>query len=149
MSKRHSVDVERYYDFIYHWAQITNRFKAFSTAGAYAIHRGLVDPETGEFSTDTVHRLIERRVGVGSDVRALDAGCGYGGTCIELQKRIGGSWHGITISQRQVTVATRNIRALGLSRLYLLDQRIPNVTLSLPSIRLGAEHGGQISCSSE
>ncbi len=36
-----------------------------------------------------------------------------------------------------------------LSRLYLLDQRIPNVTLSLPSIRLGADHGGQISCSSE
>ncbi len=53
--------------------------------------------------------------------------------------------------QALTAIAAKNqIRAQGnLSRLYLLDQRIPNVTLSLPSIRLGAEHGGQISCSSE
>ncbi len=115
MSKRHTVDVERYYDYIHHWAQITNRFRAFSTAGAYPIHRGLIDAETGDFSTDTIHRLIARRVGVGADVRALDAGCGYGGTCIELHKLLGGSWHGITISERQVRVAMRNIAALGLA----------------------------------
>ena len=47
------------------------------------------------------------------------------------------------VRERRTSGATR------LSRLYLLDQRIPNVTLSLPSIRLGADHGGQISCSSE
>ena len=122
VSKSHSVDVERYYDFIYHWAQITNRFRAFSIAGAYAIHRGLIEPETGEFSTDTIHRLIERRVGAGTSVRALDAGCGYGGTCIELHKRMGGSWHGITISERQVQVATRNIKALGVADSIRISQ---------------------------
>lgn len=115
MPKSQTAEVERYYDFIYHWAQITNRFRAFSAAGTYPIHRGLADPETGEFSTDTIHRLIARRAPVVGELRALDAGCGYGGTCIELQKRLGGTWHGITISERQVQIATRNIKALGLT----------------------------------
>ena len=51
--------------------------------------------------------------------------------------------------QFESTDHTRKAIDAHLSRLYLLDHRIPNVTLSLPSIRLGADHGGQISCSSE
>lgn len=110
----HVSRVERYYDFIYHWTQITNRFRAFAEPAAYAIHRGLADPQTGEFSTSTVHRLIAEHVPVMPGLRGLDAGCGYAGSMIELHKLLGGSWHGITISQRQVRVAQRNIDRLGL-----------------------------------
>lgn len=111
----HEARVERYYDFIYHWAQITNRFRAFASPGAYAIHRGMVDPVTGEFSTDTVHRLIAAHLPAAPDFKGLDAGCGYAGTMIELRQRTGGDWHGITVSKRQVLVARRNIAALGLA----------------------------------
>ena len=57
---------------------------------------------------------------------------------------------GVT-SFESTVIRKRNgfLMELTLSRLYLLDQRIPNVTLSLPSIRLGADPGGQIACSSE
>ena len=110
----HLLDVERYYDFIYHWTQLTNRFRAFDAAGAYPIHRGLIDPQSGEFTTDAVHGMIAARVKAGASFRALDAGCGYGGTCIDMHQRIGGTWHGITISRRQMRIAERSIAGLGL-----------------------------------
>ena len=121
-SKAHLLSVERYYDFIYHWAQITNRFKAFRSIGTYPIHRGLADPQTGEFSTDVVHRLIAERVTGGKPVAALDAGCGYGGSCIDLHRRLGGTWHGITISRRQAEIAQRNVTALGLANSITITQ---------------------------
>jgi SAM-dependent methyltransferase len=110
----HAADVERYYEFIYRWTQLTNRFRAFNSADAYPIHRGLADPETGEFSTDTVHRMIAKSCPSPPGLRVLDAGCGYGGTCIAMHKLVGGIWDGITISRRQARIADRNIAALGL-----------------------------------
>lgn len=112
--KQHAVDVERYYEFVYRWTQFTNRFKAFDVADAYPIHRALIDPETGDFSTDTIHRLIAKWCPAPPGLRVLDAGCGYGGTCIAMHKLVGGDWEGITISRRQARVAGRNIAALGL-----------------------------------
>ena len=114
LPQAHLVDVERYYDFIYHWAQITNRFRAFRKVGSYAIHRGLADPRTGEFSPDTIHRLVQGSVAVPGPIDALDVGCGYGGSCIELHKMLAGRWHGITISRRQARIAMQNAIALGL-----------------------------------
>jgi SAM-dependent methyltransferase len=125
----HLSRIERYYDFIYHWTQITNRFRAFAAPGCYAIHRGLVDPLTGEFSTSTVHRLIAERIPAGPDLKGLDAGCGYAGTMIELHKLLGGFWHGITISRRQVRVARRNIDRLGLQGSIQVSLRSFNHTL--------------------
>lgn len=115
-SEKHVADVAKYYEFIYRWTQLTNRFGAFATAAAYPIHRGLIDPATGEFSTDTIHRRIALCCPTDGTLRALDAGCGYGGSCIALHKMLGGVWHGITISKRQVRVATANINALGVNR---------------------------------
>ncbi len=111
----HVSRVERYYDFIYHWSQITNRFNAFGKPAAYPIHRGLADPLTGEFSTSTVHRLVAEHIPRKSGLRGLDAGCGYAGSLIEMYGLVGGNWDGITISRRQVRVAQRNIERLGLS----------------------------------
>ena len=44
---------------------------------------------------------------------ALDAGSGYGGTCLDLYRLFGGRWHGITISGRQQSVAAQNAKAMG------------------------------------
>ncbi|HRD76069.1 MAG TPA: methyltransferase domain-containing protein [Hyphomicrobiaceae bacterium] len=107
-------DVARYYDFIYLWTQLTNRFGAFRVPQAHTIHRMLVDPETGSFDGETIHRLIARHAKSLAPVRALDAGCGYGGTCMAMSKLDEGHWQGITINRTQVRVAARNAKALGL-----------------------------------
>ncbi len=109
-------DVNRYYDFIYFWSQLTSRFRAFSTAGAYAIHRPLLDAGTGEYSDRVIHDLIVKALAGTGDIDALDAGCGYGGTCLDLGRQLGGRWLGITINKRQRRIAQRNARAMGLDR---------------------------------
>jgi SAM-dependent methyltransferase len=108
-------DINRYYDFIYFWSQITSRFRAFSATGAYAIHRPLLDASTGAYSDRVVHDLIASAVAGVGDIDALDAGCGYGGTCLDLGRKLGGRWLGITTNARQVRIARRNAHALELA----------------------------------
>lgn len=108
-------DVSRYYDFIYLWSQLTNRFRAFDTVEPYMIHRALSDAETGEYSDRIVHRLIARAVADVPPPEALDAGCGYGGTCLDLHRSLGGRWLGITINKRQYRIARRNAEAMGVA----------------------------------
>lgn len=107
-------NVERYYDFIYLWTQLTNRFRAFDKPAPHTIHRGLVDPVTGNFETEVVHRQIAAVVRDLVPIQGLDAGCGYGGTAMELAKALGGHWHGVTINKHQHRLAVRNAKALGL-----------------------------------
>jgi len=109
-------DINRYYDFIYFWSQITSRFRAFSKAGAYAIHRPLRDASTGEYSDRVIHDLIAAAVAGIGEIDALDAGCGYGGTCLDLGRKLGGRWLGITTNARQVRIARRNARAMHVAK---------------------------------
>jgi SAM-dependent methyltransferase len=108
-------DVNRYYDFIYFWSQLASRFRAFSPVGAYAIHRPLLDAGTGEYSDRVVHDLVAKALAGTGEIDALDAGCGYGGTCLDLGGRLGGRWLGITINKRQQRIAQRNAHAMGLA----------------------------------
>jgi SAM-dependent methyltransferase len=106
-------EVARYYDFIYLWTQLTNRFRAFDKPAPHTIHRPLMDPATGQFETEVVHRLIAAAIEDLKPITGLDAGCGYGGTAMELSKALGGQWHGVTINKHQVRLAARNAQALG------------------------------------
>jgi SAM-dependent methyltransferase len=108
-------DVSRYYDSLYLWSQLTTRFRAFQTVGAHMIHRQLTDPDTGEHSGHVVHRLIARAAAGLGAIDALDAGCGYGGTCLDLNRMLGGRWLGITVNKRQLQLARRNAEAMGVA----------------------------------
>jgi SAM-dependent methyltransferase len=108
-------DVSRYYDFLYLWSQLTTRFRAFDAVGPYMIHRQLRDAATGECSDRVVHRMIARAVADIAPIDALDAGCGYGGTCLDLHRMLGGRWLGITINKRQCRIAQRNAKAMGVA----------------------------------
>lgn len=108
-------DISRYYDFLYLWSQLTSRFRAFETVGPHMIHRQLTDPDTGEHSGHVVHRLIAQAVAGIGPIDALDAGCGYGGTCLDLERMLGGRWLGITINKRQLRLAERNAEAMGVA----------------------------------
>jgi SAM-dependent methyltransferase len=108
-------DVSRYYDFLYLWSQLTTRFRAFDAVGSYLIHRQLRDAETGGYSDRVVHRLIARAAAAVGPIDALDAGCGYGGTCLDLHSMLGGRWLGLTINKRQCGIAQRNAKAMGVA----------------------------------
>lgn len=110
-----SKDVSRYYDFIYLWTQITNRFGAFREVAPHTIHRGLTNPKTGEFKTETIHELIAEAARDLAPIDGLDAGCGYGGTAMELHRMLGGRWHGITINRHQIRIAQRNAARMGIN----------------------------------
>jgi SAM-dependent methyltransferase len=110
------ADVAGYYDALHLWTRVNKGFRAFSGIEARAIHRWLVDPDTGEFSPATIHKiLLAEGIGDGAPVAALDAGCGYGGTMFALHAARGGRWHGITISPRQAAVGRKAARAQGLA----------------------------------
>jgi SAM-dependent methyltransferase len=115
--------IDRYYDFMYLWAQLSSRFGAFRKAGSHPIHRVLADPLTGAVNPDVVHDLIAREIEGVPSPTGLDAGCGYGGSMIALHQRVGGSWHGVTVNQRQVAIAQRNFRALGLDASLTVERR--------------------------
>ena len=107
-------DVNRYYDFIYLWSQVIGRFRTFSATGAYAIHRPLLDADSGEYSDRVIHGLLAEIAADIGLIDALDAGCGYGGSCLDLAGRLGGRWLGVTTNRRQHRIALRNARAMGL-----------------------------------
>ncbi len=116
MAPGNQRDVSRYYSNLYFWTQLNQQFRAFSGIGAHTIHRSLTDAEGKDFGPKTIHGLIEEQVRRLGPIDALDAGSGYGGTCLDLHRRLGGRWHGITISSRQTKIARRNAAAMDASQ---------------------------------
>jgi len=108
MPAKPNRDLTRYYDLLHVWSRVNRGYRAFSGLEANAIHRWLVDPETGDFSPQTIHTLMLAAGIEGlQPVRALDAGCGYGGTMLALHAALGGRWHGITITASQCVVGRK------------------------------------------
>src|SRR5262249_46359032 len=102
VSQAELTDVSRYYDLLDLWTRLNRGFRVFSGLEAGAIHRWLDDPDSGEFSPTTIHKImLAAGIGEQEPIEALDAGCGYGGTMFAFQAARGGHWHGITISPRQ------------------------------------------------
>jgi SAM-dependent methyltransferase len=106
-------DLSRYYDVMHLWTRFNKGFRSFSGLEANTIHRWLIDPDSGQFSPTTIHKfMLAAGIGGGDGppVDALDAGCGYGGTMFALHAAIGGRWHGVTISPRQLAVGRKLAR---------------------------------------
>lgn len=82
---------------------------------AHPVHRALADPEGGPPSPMVIHRLMLESVALPEGFRALDAGCGYGATMIDLAPKLGGDWTGLTLSPEQAARGMRAIAAAGLA----------------------------------
>lgn len=109
------MDVADYYDQMHAYTLRDADFDRFSGFRHDAIHRFLVDTETGEFSPKTIYRVIAPFLPRRDDFRGLDAGCGYGATGFFLHGLTGGHWHGVTISAAQVEVASARAEAQGMA----------------------------------
>ena len=116
MSDSVPADLSRYYDLLHLWTRFNAGFRVFSGQEAHAIHRWLDDPDTGEFTPTTIHKImLASGIREIVPVEALDAGCGYGGTMFALHAILGGRWHGVTISSRQSAVGRKVAREKNLA----------------------------------
>lgn len=78
-------------------------------------HRALADPRAGGRRTFTrVHDVLAAALPSPLDGRVLDAGCGLGGTMLDLARRGAATFTGLTLSARQAAVARRAVAKAGL-----------------------------------
>jgi tocopherol O-methyltransferase len=112
-SERQAARVARYY----RWLDGLDFLRSTRAEGekAHPVHRALADPAGGPPSPMVIHRLMLEGITLPEGFRALDAGCGYGATMLDLAPRLGGDWTGLTLSAEQRERGTAAIRAAGLA----------------------------------
>ena len=103
----------------YHWLSWFQRVTSwFGDGGGYrslTVHRLLASSDPTISGADVVHERILAVVGSLHAPRVVDAGCGFGGTIFYLQRRLGGEYHGLTVSPAQRAHAEREARRRGVS----------------------------------
>ena len=112
-SERQAARVARYY----RWLDGLAFFRGKRAEGeaAHPVHRALADPAGGPPSPMVIHRLMLEGVALPAGFRALDAGCGYGATMLDLAPKLDGDWTGLTLSAEQRDRGMAAIRAAGLA----------------------------------
>jgi tocopherol O-methyltransferase len=84
-----------------------------------AIHYGYWDEKVKNFPQSLIrmNEIMAEVVQIKATDNVLDAGCGVGGSAVYLAKNIGCSGTGITLSERQVMLATGNAKQKAVSEL--------------------------------
>lgn len=90
---------------------------------AHPVHRALADSEGGPPSPMVIHGLMLEGIALPEGFRALDAGCGYGATMIDLAPKRGGDWTGLTLSPEQAARGRTAIAAAGLADRVRIEVR--------------------------
>jgi len=119
---RQARRVERYY----RWLDKLSWFREHREEaghGALPVHRALADPAGGPASAAVIHRLMLDGVELPESPRALDAGCGYGATMIDLAPRLGGAWTGLTLSAVQAARGQAELVRLRLANRVRIEVR--------------------------
>ena len=90
-------DLAAYYDRLSLWTTVARAFGYGGGRGTLTVHRALADPRADGRPTATrVHDLLVDALPPLTEPRVLDAGCGMGGTMIDLATRVGGTYVGLT-----------------------------------------------------
>jgi SAM-dependent methyltransferase len=94
-----------YYDRLARWTASAHSFGYGGGHDALAVHRALADPRAGGRPTVTrLHDVVLAALPFSPRGRVLDAGCGYGGTMLDLAGRCSARFTGFTLSERQAAV---------------------------------------------
>jgi SAM-dependent methyltransferase len=113
-----SLEGERlrsYYEALGRWTTVSRHFGYGGGREHLTIHRALADPAAGGRPTPTrLHDIVLEAIGPIRGPRVLDAGCGLGGTMIDLHRRVGGIYDGLTLSHAQAATGRRAVEQLGL-----------------------------------
>jgi SAM-dependent methyltransferase len=111
---RQARRVARYYRWLDRLSWFNER-RGEAGHGALPVHRALADPAGGAASPFVIHRLMLEGLDLPAAPRALDAGCGYGATMLDLAPQLGGDWTGLTLSPVQAARGTAEIASRGLA----------------------------------
>ncbi len=106
----------RYYDRLSSWNGVARFIGRGGGREHFTVHRALADPRADGRPTATrLHDVLREFLPTDRPIALLDAGCGDGGTMMDLARTHDGRFLGITLSARQVARATAVLRERGLA----------------------------------
>jgi SAM-dependent methyltransferase len=104
-----------YYDRLSRSTALLQRFGYGGGRDTLTAHRALADPSAGGRPTFTrLHDVLAAALPSPLGGRVLDAGCGLGGTMLDLAARGTATFLGLTLSEQQAAVGRRAIAKAGL-----------------------------------
>jgi len=104
-----------YYDRLSRWTALLGAVGYGGGHRTLTAHRALADPRASGRPTYTrLHDVLAATVPLLLRGRVLDAGCGLGGTMLDLAARGSATFVGITLSEQQAAVARRAVAEAGL-----------------------------------
>jgi len=105
-----------YYDRLAQWTASARRFGYGGGHDKLAVHRALADPRAGGRPTVTrLHDVLLAALPAPPSGHVLDAGCGLGGTMLDLAQRSSARFTGLTLSERQAAVGRAAAAKVGLA----------------------------------
>jgi SAM-dependent methyltransferase len=111
-----------YYDRLSGWTTLA-RFAGYGGGhDKLAVHRALADPRAGGRPTVTrLHDVLLAALPSPPSGRVLDAGCGFGGTMLDLAGRCSAQFTGLTLSERQAAVGRAAAAKAGLGHRIAIE----------------------------
>lgn len=95
-----------YYDRLARWTAAARYLGYGGGRRSLTVHRALADPKAGGATTPTrLHDVLLATLGAPPAGHVLDAGCGLGGTMLDLAGRSSARFTGLTLSDRQAAIA--------------------------------------------
>jgi SAM-dependent methyltransferase len=103
-----SVVLGGYYDRLALWTAWAHTFGYGGGHAELAVHRALADPRANGRATVTrLYDVLLEALPSPPAAAVLDAGCGLGGTMLDLAKRSSATFTGLTLSARQAAIGNR------------------------------------------
>jgi SAM-dependent methyltransferase len=113
-----------YYDRLARWTASAHRFGYGSGHDKLTVHRALADPRAGGRPTVTrLHDVLLGTLLAPPSGHVLDAGCGLGGTMLDLAARSSARFTGLTLSERQAAVGRAAAAKAGLTERIAIEVR--------------------------
>jgi SAM-dependent methyltransferase len=108
--------LDGYYDRLARWTSWANLVGYGGGRRTLTVHRALADPRAGGRPTATrVHDVLLATLPSLPGGAVLDAGCGLGGTMLELAGRCSARFTGLTLSARQAAIGRAAVAKAGLA----------------------------------
>jgi SAM-dependent methyltransferase len=105
-----------YYDRLSRWTASAHRFGYGGGHDRLTVHRALADPRAGGRPTVTrLHDVLLAALPAPPSGHVLDAGCGLGGTMLDLAGRCSARFTGVTLSDRQAAIGREAAAKAGLT----------------------------------
>ena len=112
-----ALDTATYYDRLAWWTALAQPLGYGGGRDTLTVHRLLADPiADGRPTATRLHDLLLEALPPLHAPHALDAGCGLGGTMIDLAARLDGTFTGLTLSDEQARIARAAIARADLER---------------------------------